>query len=48
MEEGGITVKNENLFSMMKQSAEREKKKQQASNMNLNKIMGSLQTYKDK
>ena len=37
--DGSITVKNENLFNMMKESAEREK---QGSKMNLNKIMGSL------
>lgn len=45
VEDASITVKNENLFNMMKESAEREK---QSTNANLNKIMGSLQTYKNK
>ena len=45
-----MTVKNENLFSMMKQSAEREQKDSQQARpaLSLNKIMGGLQTYKDK
>ena len=47
-----MTVNNENLFSMMQDNLSREQDKklkfQQANNINLGKIMGSLQTYKEK
>ena len=50
-----MTVKNENLFSMMQESISRTQKqkkeqqeKEKASNMNLSKMMGKLQTFKDK
>ncbi len=44
-----MTVKNENLFSMMKDSVERDQEEQnQNSQLNLSKIMGNLQTFKDK
>ena len=44
-----MTVKNENLFSMMQESyKKKDEAKPQAPNMNLSKMMGNLQTFKDK
>jgi len=44
IKENQLTVRNENLFNLMQQSAERENQHK----INLSKIMGGLQTYKQK